>query len=149
MHCLNLSLCLITDLKQQQSYNQSSGNNVHNHMQQGPSAQHFTQGPPPNMSSMQHMQQHQQLPNAHESAAVPYNVNQPPPGHQMWASSANSSSSNSSANGNSLAISLTAEIEALNMQQKGLRDQIHQSEANLTAQHTVIETKIFFIFKLL
>lgn len=45
---------------------------------------------------------------------------------------------NQQANGNSMAMNLTSQLEAIKMQQKSLREQIQQSEANLSAQHTVI-----------
>lgn len=97
---------------------------------------HFTQGPPPNM--MHHSDN--QLSNNHDTN--PFAMNQPPPNHQMW----NSNISQSNAvvvpatptnTNNSLAINITAQIEAINMQQNSLREQIRQSESNLTAQHTV------------
>jgi len=45
---------------------------------------------------------------------------------------------NQQANGNPMAMNLTSQLEAIKMQQKSLREQIQQSEANLSAQHTVI-----------
>lgn len=83
--------------------------------------------------------------NQHDATNNLFNINQPPPNHQLWNTSAqplnNMSTQHSSAsNGNnsqSLALNFTAQIEALNMQQNTLREQIHQSESNLTAQHTV------------
>ena len=108
---------------------------MHNHMQQPP-PNHFNQGPPPNMSSMmshhpppqQQQQQHQS--NPHDA----YNSNQGSSMHPMWGGPA---SGNNGSNGNALTHNLTSQIEALNIQQNTLREQIHQSEANLTAQHTV------------
>uniref|UniRef100_A0A1B0B7T4 SURP motif domain-containing protein n=1 Tax=Glossina palpalis gambiensis TaxID=67801 RepID=A0A1B0B7T4_9MUSC len=119
-------------LKQQQQCN--SGNNMLNQQQPPP---HFTQGPPPNM--MHHSDN--QLSNNHDTN--PFAMNQPPPNHQMW----NSNISQSNAvvvpaaptnTNNSLAINITAQIEAINVQQNSLREQIRQSESNLTAQHTAL-----------
>lgn len=87
-----------------------------------------------------------------------FNMTQPPPNHQMWNANASSLStssnpitSQSSSNGGSqsVAINYTAQIEALNMQQNTLREQIRQSESNLTAQHTVIflNLNLFYSYK--
>lgn len=42
-----------------------------------------------------------------------------------------------SANGSALAMSLATQLDAIKIQQNTLRDQIKQSDANLSAQHTV------------
>ncbi|XP_017059048.1 calcium homeostasis endoplasmic reticulum protein isoform X2 [Drosophila ficusphila] len=45
---------------------------------------------------------------------------------------------NQQANGNAIAMNLSPQLDAIKMQQKTLREQIKQSEANLSAQHTAL-----------
>ncbi|XP_016985221.1 calcium homeostasis endoplasmic reticulum protein [Drosophila rhopaloa] len=45
---------------------------------------------------------------------------------------------NQQANGSAMAVNLTSQLDAIKMQQKTLREQIKQSEANLSAQHTAL-----------
>ncbi|KAI8123535.1 hypothetical protein FF38_07761 [Lucilia cuprina] len=106
---------------------------------------HFTQGPPPNMLHHPAAGQMQQPPPIGQNDSNnSFSLNQPPPNLQLWNTNAsalsNASSQSPAANGNtqSVAINYTAQIEALNMQQNTLREQIRQSEANLTAQHTAL-----------
>lgn len=128
-----VSISCIQDLKQQ-----TSGVGI------APQTSHFTQGPPPNM--MLHGGG-QIAPGSQHDSNNSFNMTQPPPNHQMWnqnatslSTSSNPITSQSSTNGGSqsVPINYTAQIEALNMQQNTLREQIRQSESNLTAQHTVI-----------
>lgn len=111
--------------------------------QQQQQSAHFTQGPPPNMLH------HQSGAQMHDGNN--FSMNQPPPNHQLWNNGApptqmnigiqqqqpQTPAPNGSGNQQSLAITITAQIEAINMQQNTLREQIRQSESNLTAQHTV------------
>ncbi|XP_030561160.1 calcium homeostasis endoplasmic reticulum protein isoform X2 [Drosophila novamexicana] len=46
-----------------------------------------------------------------------------------------------SANGSALAMSLATQLDAIKIQQNTLRDQIKQSDANLSAQHTALMTQ--------
>ncbi|XP_065359706.1 calcium homeostasis endoplasmic reticulum protein [Calliphora vicina] len=106
---------------------------------------HFTQGPPPNMM---HHTSGQMPPISQNDANNSFTLSQPPPNLQLWNTNASSLStttnntltSQSSSNGNSQSVAnnYTAQIEALNMQQNTLREQIRQSESNLTAQHTAL-----------
>ncbi|XP_075160073.1 SR-related CTD associated factor 6 [Haematobia irritans] len=147
-------------LKQQQQHGQgSNAGGMHSQqqlqqqqqMQQYPPQQqqqqqsgHFTQGPPPNVLH------HQGGGQMHDGNN--FSMNQPPPNHQLWNSGPPSVQHNvampqqqqppATNGGNqqqtSLAMTITAQIEAINMQQNALREQIRQSESNLTAQHTAL-----------
>ncbi|XP_037722840.1 calcium homeostasis endoplasmic reticulum protein isoform X3 [Drosophila subpulchrella] len=75
------------------------------------------QHPPENaQDSMQQQSQHQWPLNAGNGG--PPNIQQP--------------------NGNAMAMNLTSQLDAIKMQQKTLREQIKQSESNLSAQHTAL-----------
>lgn len=118
---------------------------------QQPPPNHFTQGPPPNMQHMQQTHHSAQQPhsNSHDASGMPYNNANPSSNmHSMgWNGPAhNNNSQHPPPNGNALAQNITAQIEALNMQQNSLREQIHQSEANLTAQHTVNKIYIMLLY---
>ncbi|XP_017494869.1 PREDICTED: calcium homeostasis endoplasmic reticulum protein-like [Rhagoletis zephyria] len=121
-------------LKQQGTIPQSSTHHpqsVH-HMQHPTSSpamtHHYTQGPP----SQMHMQQTQGMPqNSIDGSNFNINMQQPPP---------------SSGNSANVALNLTGQIEAINMQQNTLRDQIRQSESNLSAQHSVIFYTLRYIW---
>lgn len=117
-------------MKQQSGMSQSSPHTSVHHMPHNQNQQtlspalshHFTQGPPNQM----HITQTPGLAqNSHEGNNFSMNLQQPPP---------------SSSNSASIAINITGQIEAINMQQNTLREQIHQSESNLSAQHSVIHT---------
>nr|XP_044250392.1 calcium homeostasis endoplasmic reticulum protein-like [Drosophila takahashii] len=120
-------------LLKQQGINQQlpPGGQSGHYMQQPPPMQqsqppgHY---PPPNQQSQhpQHppenaqdnMQQQQHSWNPNSGNGGPPNIQQ--------------------ANGNAMAMNLNSQLDAIKMQQKTLREQIKQSEANLSAQHTVI-----------
>lgn len=97
---------------------------------------------------MMHHTTGQMPPISQNDANNSFTLSQPPPNLQLWNTNPSSLStttnntlpSQSSSNGNSQSVAnnYTAQIEALNMQQNTLREQIRQSESNLTAQHTVI-----------
>uniref|UniRef100_A0A0K8URH6 Calcium homeostasis endoplasmic reticulum protein n=1 Tax=Bactrocera latifrons TaxID=174628 RepID=A0A0K8URH6_BACLA len=115
-------------LKQQSGLPQSSQHTSVHHMPHNQNQQtlspalphHFTQGPPNQM----HMAQTSGLTqNSHEGNNFSMNLQQPPP---------------TSANSASIALNITGQIEAINMQQNTLREQIHQSESNLSAQHSAM-----------
>ncbi|XP_061389593.1 calcium homeostasis endoplasmic reticulum protein [Musca vetustissima] len=131
---------------------------------------HFTQGPPPNMLhhqgggqmmdgnnfAMNQPPPSHQLWNSAPPSSGPMNVGMPPQQHpqqqqqQQQQQSAQQhqrqqsqppNTGNIGGNQQSLAMTITAQIEAINMQQNTLREQIRQSEANLTAQHTALVTQ--------
>nr|XP_036671799.1 calcium homeostasis endoplasmic reticulum protein isoform X1 [Drosophila suzukii] len=75
------------------------------------------QHPPENaQDNMQQQSQHQWPPNSGNGG--PPNIQQ--------------------ANGNAMAMNLTSQLDTIKMQQKTLREQIKQSESNLSAQHTAL-----------
>ncbi|XP_032310719.1 calcium homeostasis endoplasmic reticulum protein isoform X6 [Drosophila ananassae] len=110
-------------LKQQNNYMQHAP-----HMQQNQPPAHYAppnqqqQHPPDNaQDNMQQQQQQSQY-------MWPPNAGQGPPNNQQG-------------NGNSITMNLSSQLDAVNMQQKTLREQIKQSEANLSAQHTALMTQ--------
>nr|XP_017092387.1 calcium homeostasis endoplasmic reticulum protein isoform X1 [Drosophila bipectinata] len=109
-------------LKQQNNYMQHPP-----HMQQHQPPAHYAppnqqqQHPPEN--AQDNMQQQQQPP-----YMWPPNAGQGPP-------------NNPQGNGNPITLNLSSQLDAVNMQQKTLREQIKQSEANLSAQHTALMTQ--------
>ncbi|XP_030385310.1 calcium homeostasis endoplasmic reticulum protein [Scaptodrosophila lebanonensis] len=103
-------------------------------MQQQPPS-HYTQ-------ATQQPQQQQQSPNVHENTQ--YNMQTPQqqqaPQH-LWPTNSGPPLSTQASNGTALAMNLSAQVEAISMQQTTLREQIKQSEANLSAQHTALMTQ--------
>ncbi|EDW94757.1 calcium homeostasis endoplasmic reticulum protein isoform X1 [Drosophila yakuba] len=55
-----------------------------------------------------------------------------------WPPNSSGPPNNQQPNGNAMAMNLTSQLDAIKMQQKTLREQIQQSEANLSAQHTAL-----------
>ncbi|XP_017080873.1 calcium homeostasis endoplasmic reticulum protein [Drosophila eugracilis] len=121
-------------LLKQQSINQQlpSGGQPSHYMQHPPPMQPSQQPglyPPPNQQSqhppenpqdnMQQQSQHQWPPNSGNGG---------PPINQQ-------------ANGSAMTMNLTSQLDVIKMQQKTLREQIKQSEANLSAQHTALMTQ--------
>ncbi|ALC43736.1 scaf6, partial [Drosophila busckii] len=120
-----------------------------------PPGAHYMQTPPIPMQSQQtHV--HYAPPNQHtqqQPPQVPPNMHDntqdilPQQAHHMWAPNANTvggpptGNAQASTNGTALAISLSAQLDTIKMQQSTLRDQIKQSDANLAAQHTALMTQ--------
>ncbi|XP_073842021.1 SR-related CTD associated factor 6 [Musca autumnalis] len=155
-------------LKQQgQGPNPGSMMHSQQQMQQYQSQQqqssHFTQGPPPppnmlhggqmmdgNNFAMNQPPPSHQLWNSAPPSSGQMNVGMPTQQQQQQQQTAQqhqrqqsqpSTGGNVGGNQQSLAMTITAQIEAINMQQNTLREQIRQSEANLTAQHTAMVTQ--------
>lgn len=94
-----------------------------------PQQQHSTQANPQDtMQQAQQQSQHMWPPNAGTGA-----VSVPVPGSVVVPTSAQQAA----ANGTALTLGLVSQLDAIKIQQNTLREQIKQSDANLSAQHTV------------
>lgn len=98
-----------------------------------PQQQHSTQANP--QDTMKQAQQQQQQPSQH---MWPPNAGTsvgsvPVPGSVVVPTSAQQAA----ANGTALTLGLVSQLDAIKIQQNTLREQIKQSDANLSAQHTV------------
>ncbi|XP_067644151.1 calcium homeostasis endoplasmic reticulum protein isoform X2 [Eurosta solidaginis] len=112
--------------QQNQAIHQPPPHHMTQHHQTQPASSpavphHYAQAPPNQL----HVPQAQGLTqNTHDANSFNMNLQQPPP-----------STANNSTN---VAINFTGQIEAINIQQNTLREQIHQSESNLSAQHSAM-----------
>lgn len=93
--------------------------------------QHSTQANP--QDTMQHAQQQQQSQHMWPPNAGTGAVSVPVPGSVVVPTSAQQAA----ANGTALTLGLVSQLDAIKIQQNTLREQIKQSDANLSAQHTV------------
>ncbi|XP_017136527.1 calcium homeostasis endoplasmic reticulum protein isoform X3 [Drosophila miranda] len=115
----------------------------------GPASGHYLQHPPPMQQAQapshyappNNQQQHPPAPNnLHENAQDKMQQQQQQSPH-LWPpnnAGPGTPTKNQPANGPPLTLNLTAQLDAIKMQQNTLREQIKQSEANLSAQHTAL-----------
>jgi len=115
----------------------------------------YMQQPPPShvhYAQQQQQQQQQQHDNATEQQQQqqqqsqhlwPPNANPPAPSPGL---SPGVPGAAAAANGTALTINLNNQLDAIKMQQNTLREQIKQSDANLSAQHTVNKSSLFCSF---
>ncbi|XP_034656607.1 calcium homeostasis endoplasmic reticulum protein [Drosophila subobscura] len=113
----------------------------------GPAPGHFLQHPPPMQQAQppshyappNNQQQHPPAQNnLHDNAQDKMQQQQSP---HLWPPNNGGSGAppnNQPANGPPLTLTLTNQLDAIKMQQNTLREQIKQSEANLSAQHTAL-----------
>lgn len=143
-------------LKQQGSISQ--GGHHYQQQQQPPPQQHnFHDNPNMSMGGpQQQQQQHQQHHNFHDNHQMQMHANgnnsykQQPNAASLWGNGHGGLTGHGSqgvgggagGGGNQgssqNAMSITAQIEAINLEQNSLRKQIHQSEQNLSAQHSAL-----------
>ncbi|XP_051860840.1 calcium homeostasis endoplasmic reticulum protein isoform X2 [Drosophila albomicans] len=109
-----------------------------------PSGPLYMQQPPPNhahYAPQQQQQQQQQQPQQQSSDGAMQQS------QHLWPPNANATNPSNpqvtaaAANGTALTLNLTTQLEAIKMQQNTLREQIKQSDANLSAQHTALMTQ--------
>ncbi|XP_023164732.2 calcium homeostasis endoplasmic reticulum protein isoform X2 [Drosophila hydei] len=109
----------------------------------------YMQQPPPThphyAPQQQQQQQQQQLPpimhdNVQDSMQQQKSQHLWPPNAGV-ATGTGSAPTPQSANGTAMTLNLASQLDAIKMQQNTLREQIKQSEANLSAQHTALMTQ--------
>lgn len=129
------SLLCVAVLKQQGSVTQGNTAISSNGQQQQHLHHHFSQGSVPQQQQQQQQQSLQSSLDPSSNVIYGSNINQQQSVQsQLWGAN---QTPNQTPNNTTIALNITAQIEAINMQQNALREQIHQSEANLSAQHSV------------
>ncbi|XP_062130101.1 LOW QUALITY PROTEIN: calcium homeostasis endoplasmic reticulum protein [Drosophila sulfurigaster albostrigata] len=110
-----------------------------------PSGPLYMQQPPPNhvhyAPQQQQQQQQQQQPQQQSSDGAMQQSQHLWPPNTNATNPSNPQVTAAAANGTALTLNLTTQLEAIKMQQNTLREQIKQSDANLSAQHTALMTQ--------